>query len=111
MEYSHIVGEMFRLSVLENKTHEHREISTRLFTFAEGRGYSKSTCKEEKTLPIYPKQVMYLSPSHWLGQGAHSSRLANLKQIVPGRRGKEEGGSREGISAKTRAKWSKQDFL
>ena len=28
------------------------------------------------------------------GQGTHSSRLANLKQIVPGRRGKEDGGRR-----------------
>ena len=35
-------------------------------------------------------QVMVLSPSHWSGQAAHSSRLANLKQIVTGRRGKEE---------------------
>ena len=41
-------------------------------------------------------QVMYLCPSHWSGQGAHSSRLANLKQIVTGRRGKEERGSQEG---------------
>ena len=38
-------------------------------------------------------QVMYLSPSHWSGQGTHSSQLANLKQIVTGRRGKEEGRS------------------
>ena len=36
-------------------------------------------------------QVMYLSPFHWSGQGAHSSWLANLKQIVIGSRGKEEG--------------------
>jgi len=34
-------------------------------------------------------QVMYLSPSHGSGQGAHSSQLANLKQIVTGRREKE----------------------
>ena len=31
-------------------------------------------------------------PSHWSGQGTHSSRLANWKQIVTGRRGKEGGG-------------------
>ena len=42
-------------------------------------------------------QVRYLSPSHWSGQGAHSSHLVNLKQIVTGRRGKEE----EGVSAET----------
>ena len=44
--------------------------------------------------PLYLSltQVMYLSPSHRSGQGAHSSPLANLKQIVTGRRGKEEQG-------------------
>ena len=47
---------------------------------------------------------------HGSGQGAHSSRLADLKQSVSGRKGKEEG-SQEGVSAKTRAKWSHQDFL
>lgn len=39
-------------------------------------------------------QVMGLSPSHRSGQGAHSSRLANLKQIVTRRRGKGVGGCR-----------------
>ena len=38
---------------------------------------------------------MYLSPSHWSGQGTHSSRLANLKQIVTGRRRKDEEGHRK----------------
>ena len=47
------VGEWLGSSVSENETHEHGEISTRLFTSAEGRGYSKSMCKEEKTLLIY----------------------------------------------------------
>ena len=37
-------------------------------------------------------QVIYLSPSHWSGKGAHSSQLANLRQIVAGRRGKDGGG-------------------
>ena len=32
-----------------------------------------------------------LSPPHGSGQGAHSSRLANMKQIVTGRRGKGRG--------------------
>ena len=61
---------------------------------------------------------MGLSPSHRSGQGAHSSRLANLKQIVTGRREKEEGLLQEGVSAKTEsaktetgAKWSNQDVL
>ena len=48
------VGEWLGSSVLKNETHEHGEISTRLFTSAEGCGYSKSMRKEEKTLPIYP---------------------------------------------------------
>ena len=33
-------------------------------------------------------QVMYLSTYRWSAQGTHSSQLANLKQIVTGRRGK-----------------------
>ena len=55
-------------------------------------------------------QVMYLSPSHWSGQGAHSSPLANLKQIVTGRREKEEGVAGGHFSPQG-AKWSNQDFL
>ena len=49
-------------------------------------------CAQRRKDPPYLSlvQVMYLSPSHWSGQGAHSSWLANLKQIVTGRRGKEE---------------------
>lgn len=38
----------------ENETPEHRDISTRLFTSAEGRGYSKSTRQEEKTSLFIP---------------------------------------------------------
>ena len=34
-------------------------------------------------------QAVYLSPSHWSGQCAHSSWLTILKQIVTGRGGKE----------------------
>ena len=49
-----LVGEWLGSSVSENETYEHGEISTKLFTSAEGRGNSKSTGKEEKTLPIYP---------------------------------------------------------
>ena len=41
---------------------------------------------------------MYLSLSHWSGQGAHSSWLANLKQIVTGRRW--EGGRRKAFQLK-----------
>ena len=63
----------------ESETHEHGEISTRLFTSAEGHYLSLT-------------QVVYLSPSHWSGQGAYSSGLANLQQIVTGRRGKEGSG-------------------
>ena len=54
-------------------------------------------------------QVVYLSPSHWSGHGAHSSWLANLKQIVTGKRGKR--GWEEGVSDKAGKKWSNQDFL
>ena len=57
------------------------------------------------------RQVMYLSPPHWSGQGARSSRLANLKQIVTGRRGKDEGGRRKVFQPKPWAKRSNQGFL
>ena len=58
-----------------------------------GAGTPKSTCAEQRTLPYLSlMQVIYLSPSHWSGQGAPSSGLANLKQIVPGRRGNKEEG-------------------
>ena len=106
-----VVGELkwlwLRTSVTESETHEHREVSTRLFTSAEGRGCSKGTCEEEKTLPLFP----YLSPSQWSGQGAHCSWLANLKQIVTGRRGKGWGEAEEGASGEAGKKWSNQDFL
>ena len=74
-----------------------------------GVGTPQSVHAEKRTLPYLSlTQVMYLSPSHWSGQGAHSSWLANLKQIVTGRRGKGEGwGSQEG---ETGEKWSNQDF-
>ena len=53
-ETGKLLGRRLGSSVSENETHEHGEILTRLFTSAEGRGYSKSTRKEEKTLPMYP---------------------------------------------------------
>ena len=80
------------MSVLENETHEHGEISTRLFTCAGGRGGSKRPVQRRKDPPYLSlTQVTYLSPSHGSGQGTHSSRFTNLKQTVAERRGKEEG--------------------
>lgn len=75
-----------------------------------GVGTPESVPTEQRTLPYLSlMQVIYQSPSHWSGQGAHSSPLANLKHIVTGRRGKGQGrGSQEG---KAGAKWSHQDFL
>ena len=59
-----------------------------------GAGTPKSAHTKQRTLPYLSLiQVLYLSPFHRSGQGAHSSQLANLKQIVTGRRGKEEGRS------------------
>ena len=43
---------------------------------------------------------MDLPPSHGSGQGAHSSQVAHLKQIVAGRRGEEEGGRRKAFQPK-----------
>ena len=80
-------SDWLRSSVSGSKTHERGEISTRLY-FAEGRKCSKNAHKEGRP----PYVAVPQSPSHWSGQDARSSRLANLKQIVTGRRGKEEGG-------------------
>ena len=86
-----MLGTWLGSSVSKNETHEHGEISTRPLTSAEGHRYSK------KRVPCLSlMQVIYLSPSHRSGQGAHSSQLANLKQIVTGRRGKGEGVWQEG---------------
>ena len=80
-------GRWLRSSVLENETHEHGEISTRLF--CRRAWVLKKHAQRRKDPPyLFLMQVMYLSPFHWSGQGTHSSRLANLKQIVTG----EEGG-------------------
>ena len=60
-----------------------------------GAGAPKSVCAEQRTLPYFSlTQVMDLSPSHWSSQGAHSSWLVHLEQIVPQGRGKGEGGGR-----------------
>ena len=107
-----------RSSVSESKTHEHREISTRLFTSAEGckcslSMTSRQSSKQEwrrKNPPLSPMRAVHLSLSHGSGQGAHSSLLANLKQIVPWRRG-NEGGVEEGVSGKAGTKWSSQGLL
>ena len=56
-----------------------------------GTGTPKSVHDEQSTLSYLSlMQVIYLSPSCWPGQGAHSSRLAHLKQTVAGKRKKEE---------------------
>ena len=73
-----------------------------------GVGAQKACAKKKRPSLFIPKAGDYLSPSHWSSQGAHSSPLANLKQIVTGRRG---GVLQEGVLAETRAKWSNQDFL
>ena len=100
-----MLGTWLGSSVLKNETHEHGEISTRRFT-------PKSVCAEQRTHPYLSlTQVMYLSPSHWSRQGAHSSWLANLKEIVTGKRGKEEGGHRVDSAEAGAAEWNNQDFL
>ena len=86
----------------KNETHEHGKISTSLFTSAGGcRCSKKCICSEQRTPPhLSLMQEMYLSPCHWSGQGTHSSWLASLKQIVTGRRGKEEGGLKKAFQPK-----------
>ena len=57
-----------------------------------GMSAQKALAKEGRPPHLSLTQVVYLSPSHWSGQGAHFSQLANLKQIVMGKRGEEGGG-------------------
>jgi len=56
-----------------------------------GAGAQKPRAKKKRPSHVSLTQGMHLPPSHGSGQGAHFSRVANLKQIVTGRRGKEEG--------------------
>lgn len=49
-----------------------------------------STCEEGRTHYLSLMQAGYLSPSHWLGQGAHSSQLIWNKQLLGGE-GKRRG--------------------
>ena len=79
-----------------------------------GAGTPKSAHAEQRTLPYLSlMQVMHLSPFHWSGQGAHSSPLANLKQIVTGRRGKEEGGLRKAFQQNrvTKVSFDRKDIM
>ena len=76
----------------ESETRGQGEISTRLLTSAEGRGYSKKCVRRTKNPPYLSlTQVMYLSPSHGSGQGAHSSRLANWNKLLLGKEVKRKG--------------------
>ena len=49
-----LLGTWLGSSVSENETHEHGEISTRLFTSAEEHKCSKSMSEEGRPPPIYP---------------------------------------------------------
>jgi len=62
--------------------------------------------EEGRTHYLSITQAVHLSSSHWSGQGTHTSLLANLKQIVTGRRGMTEG-----VPDKAEPKWSNQGFL
>ena len=76
----------------ENETHEHGEISTRLFTSAEGQVLKK--CMQRRKDPPYLslRQAMYLSPSHWSGW--------LIRNKATGRRGKEGGVRRKAFQPK-----------
>ena len=97
----------------ESETHEHGEISTRLFTSAEGCKCSESMQEEDRTSLFIPNAGGISVPFPLVRSGrtffAHSSWLANLKQIVSGKRGRQ--GGWEGVSDRAETKWSNQDFL
>ena len=80
-----MLGTWLGLSVSENYTHEHKA----LYLCKRVRVLKKHAQRKDSPY-LSLMQVMYLSPSHWSGQVTHSSWLANLKEIVTGRRGKGE---------------------
>ena len=102
---------LLRSSVSESETHEHGEISTRLFTSAEGRRCSKSAANQKRPSLFLPNAADGLVPFPRVRSGRTFFPVGELKQIVTGKRGKEEGRLPESVSAETRAKWSHQDFL
>ena len=77
----------------------------------------KSAQAEQRTLlSLFLTQVIYLSPSHWSGQGPHSSRLANLKQTVTGgEEGKGRGGGRRKVKPEqngvTKISFNRKDIM
>ena len=48
-----LLGTWLGWSVLKNETHEQGETATRLFTCAEGRGYSKKRARRTKNPPLF----------------------------------------------------------
>ena len=87
---------MARSSVSEHETHGQGEISTRLFASAEGHGSSKKHVCRTKDPPLFvPNAGDVPVPFPWVRSGHTFFPVGSLKQIVLGRRGKEEGGCRK----------------
>ena len=65
-----LLGTWFGSSVSENETHEHGEISTRLFTSAEGRRYPKKCTLQTKDPPLFiPNAGDVPVPFPWVRSG------------------------------------------
>ena len=82
-----------------------------------GANAEKALSKKEDPPPhLSLTQVVYLPPSHWSGQGTHSSQSATLKQIVTGRREKGARGQRRVSQTKqeqngvTKASFDRKDI-
>ena len=70
------------------------EISTRLFTSAEGHGYSKKHALRTKDSPLFIPNTGDLPVPFPLVRSGRTLFPVGLKQIVAGKRGKEERGRR-----------------
>ena len=114
----HSVGEMARIvSVGKWDTWTRGDLDRALYFCRRARVLKKHTQRRNDPSYLSLTWVMYVSPSHWSGRGTRSSRLANLKQIVTGRRGKGGWCRRKAVQLKpeqngvTKISFSRKDIM
>ena len=96
-----LLGTWLGSLVSKNETHAHGETLTRFLTSAEGHRHSKKCTRQTKDPPLFlPNAGDAPVPFPWVRSGRTFFPVGSLKQIVAGKRGKQEGG-RRGISAET----------
>ena len=100
--YSPSVGEMAQIvSVRKWDTWTRRDLDKALYFCRKAQILKKHSLEDPPYLSL--TQVMYLSPSHWSGQGARPSWLASWNELLLGEEEKRRG-LQGGVSAETWAK-------